>query len=376
MIDIKTLGAGGGSIAWIDRGGGLQVGPRSAGADPGPACYGRGGEEPAVTDANLVLGYLNPDYFLGGEMKLDADRARRAVEERIARPLGLSVGEAAAGIFRVVNAEMIRGIRLVSVERGFDPRQFSLMCFGGAGPVHAVKLAQELSIPRIIVPHGPGVTCALGLLMADFRHDFSRTFFRNVARLAPEALSEVFSELEARALDQMRREDVPEAAIRYERGLDMRYAGQGYELEIAAPRQKHYSRQDLTLLCERFTRSHTEQYGYGMPVETVEIVNVRLVATGLLPKPDIAREEPRGTDASPAFKGERRAQFDGALLGAPLYERTRLRCGNEIPGPAIIEQLDSTTVVWPGYLVTVDPFRNLIITRDPPHDREPAPAST
>jgi len=361
MIDIKTLGAGGGSIAWIDAGGGLQVGPQSAGADPGPACYNRGGALPTVTDANLVLGYLNPDYFLGGEMKLHLDLARQAIQDKIAEPLGLGLAEAAMGIIRVVNAEMIRGIRLVSVERGFDPRDFALECFGGAGPVHAVKLAQELNIPKIIVPIGPGVTCALGLLMADFRHDYSKTFFHGMWELDPNALNTEFKALERKALEQMVRDGVSAQKVEFHRSMDMRYAGQGYELEVSVA-QRDYAAQDLKDLCHEFTRIHTEQYGYGMPPETVEIVNLRLTAIGVLPKPDMASERFVKTDPAGALKGHRRAFFDGEFRNVPLYERTKLHCGNEIMGPAIIEQLDSTTVVWPGCRVLVDSLMNLKVT--------------
>ncbi len=257
---------------------------------------------------------------------------------------------------------MIRGIRLVSVERGFDPRDFVLQCFGGAGPVHAVKLAQELSIPKILVPYGPGVTCALGLLMADFRHDYSHTFLRQVASLKPEKLSLAFEELEAKALGQMLKDGVPEGDVRYSRSLDMRYNGQGYELEIHSPRKK-YTRKDLDTLCAEFTRVHVEQYGYGMPQDTVEAVSLRLTVMGVLPKPNIARESHSETDPAPAFKGCRKAYFGGQWESVPTYERTRLHCGNRIEGPTIIEQLDSTTVVCSGYRARVDEYRNLLITQ-------------
>ncbi len=235
MIDIKTLGAGGGSIARVDPGGALQVGPESAGADPGPACYCQGGQLPTVSDANLVLGYLNPEFFAGGEMLLDVNLSKEAIIKKIADPMGLSLEEAAEGILKVVNATMIRGIRLVSVEKGYDPRELSLVCFGGAGPVHAVRLAQELNIPKIIVPEAAGVNCALGLLMADFRHDYSKTFLHLIKSLEPERLSLEFSTLEKKAFGQMVREGVPGKDIIFFRSADMRYQGQGYELEIPLP---------------------------------------------------------------------------------------------------------------------------------------------
>ncbi len=360
MIDIKTLGAGGGSIAWVDVGGALQVGPESAGADPGPACYGWGGQEPTVTDANLVLGYLNPDYFAGGDMGLRVDLACEAIRRKVAEPMGLSLEAAAEGILRVVNATMIRGIRLVSVEKGYDPREFALVCFGGAGPVHAVTLAQELNIPRIMIPQGPGVNCALGLLMADFRHDYSQTFLHLLSSLDPGRLSGEYRALEARATEQMVSEGVPEKDIVFHRTADLRYHGQGYEMEVPLP-NKNYQGDDLEAICREFGRIHQDQYGYTMRPETVEIVNLRLTALGLLSKPEIKKEALGQPDPSPALKGIRRVYMDGQFMEVPIFERKKLEGGNEIQSPAIVEQLDSTTVLFPGSRARVDPYRNLII---------------
>jgi len=363
MIDIKTLGAGGGSIAWVDQGGALQVGPQSAGADPGPACYGQGGKEPAVTDANIILGYLNPAYFLGGEMKLNPDLAQQAIVEKVAKPMGLTLEQAAEGIIRVVNATMIRGIRMVSVERGYDPRDFTIVCFGGAGPVHAVKLAQELDIPKLIVPEGPGVNCALGLLMADFRHDYSQTFLHLLRTLDPTHLTQGFRALEEKAVEQMVQEGVPKGDVVLRRTLDLRYLGQGYELEVYAP-NKNYEKGDLDSLARELNRVHHEKYGYSMPSDTAEIVNLRLTAIGGLTKPEIREESYAGTDPGAALKERRRVYMDGTFLEAPIYERKRLKCGNKIKSPAIIEQLDSTTVLFQGYAATVDRYRNLIIEQE------------
>lgn len=360
MIDIKTLGAGGGSIAWVDPGGALQVGPRSAGADPGPACYNRGGEEPTVTDANLVLGYLNPDYFLGGEIKLHIRLAAEVIEKKIARPMRLKTEEAAEGIVRVVNATMIRGIRMVSVERGYDPREFTLVCFGGAGPVHAVKLALELNIPKLIIPEGPGVNCALGLLMADFRHDYSQTFFHSLWEVEPDRLSAGFRVLEKKAREQMSLEGVPEKDVFLWRSLDLRYFGQGYELEILSP-NKDYTAEDLKHLCREFSRIHNEKYGYAMAEDTVQIVNLRLTAIGGLSKPVLKEERLSGKDPSEAIKDKRSVYMDGKWIEALCYERDKLKCGNEIEAPAIVEQFDSTTVLFPGSRAFVDKYRNLII---------------
>ena len=362
MIDIKTLGAGGGSIARIDIGGALQVGPESAGADPGPACYARGGEKPTVTDANLVLGYLNPQYFAGGDIGLDAGRARDIIRQNIAEPLGLTVEDAAEGILRVVNATMIRGIRLVSVEKGFDPRDFALVCFGGAGPVHAVRLAQELNIPTALVPSGPGVTCALGLLMADFRHDYSRTFLAPVDRLDAGALTAAFRELEDRATAQMVSEGVSRGAIVFHRVADMRYQGQGYELAVPLA-SKDYERADLAAAAHELGRIHSEGYGYEMAPEMAEIVTLRLTVIGQRRKPEFRAEESVTTDSQSALKGRRRVYMDAGHREVPVYERRLLGSGMRVAAPAIIEQFDSTTVLFEGYDLTVDKFRNLIIQR-------------
>ena len=363
MIDIKTLGAGGGSIAWVDAGGALQVGPESAGADPGPACYGLGGTEPTVTDANLVLGYLNPAYFVGGEMALDVELSRQAIMNRIAGPMGSSLEAASEGIIRVVNATMIRGIRLVSLEKGYDAREFTLVCFGGAGPVHAVQLAQELNIHRILVPEAPGVNCALGLLMADFRHDYSKTFLHRLSSLHPEELTREFAEMEEKALKQMLSDDLSRNSFVFHRSADLRYQGQGYEIEVPFPSEIDEP-QDIRDVAEEFCRIHEDKYGYAMDGDSVEIVNVRLTSIGLLEKPEIKAEEMGGPDPKAAFKRLRRVFMEDRFLDVPIYERGSLRCGMEVGSPAIIEQVDSTTVVFPGYQTTVDRYRNLIITRE------------
>jgi len=362
MIDIKTLGAGGGSIAWVDAGGALQVGPQSAGADPGPACYAQGGGEATVTDANLVLGYLSPKTFAAGEMKLSVQRALEAIEKNIAGPMGLGTEEAAEGILRVVNATMIRGIRLVSVERGYDPRDFSLVCFGGAGPVHAIKLAQELNIPKIVVPEAPGVNCALGLLMADFRHDYSHTFLHLIRDLDPLRLTEEFKVLERQAREQMSGEGVPEEDIVLHRSGDLRFFGQGYELNVPLA-GKDYNRRDLEEIGGSFAGVHEEQYGYSMPPETVQIVNLRLTAIGLLSKPWLEEEREAGADPAQALRGTRVVFMEGKEVEVSVFDRKGLRCGNRIESPAIIEQVDSTTVLFHGYRATVDRYRNLIIEK-------------
>lgn len=365
MIDIHTLGAGGGSIAWIDPGGALRVGPQSAGADPGPACYGQGGGQATVTDANLVLGRLNPSYFLGGRMVLDVERARQVVYDRVANPLGLSVEEAAEGIIRVVNATMIKGIRVVSVAKGYDPREFCLVAFGGAGPVHAAELAAELNIPRVLVPIAPGVTSALGLLMADTRYDYVRTVLCPESELIARKLGKRYAEMETEALFQMQGEGLKRDRVNFIRLADVRYRGQGYELEIPVASGKLAGPQ-VDEVVERFHQVHTRRYGYASPENPVEVVNLRLTALARLPQPRLDSLPLNGAANPPcALKGHRQTYFHKQFISTAVYDRSLLKPGDLISGPAIVEQLDSTTVVWPAQHARVDTYRNLILDRSP-----------
>lgn len=354
MFDIVTLGAGGGSIAWIDSGGALKVGPHSAGAIPGPACYGRGGREPAVTDAHLVLGRLDPARFLGGAMKLDAQAARRAVEERVARPLGVSVEAAARGILDVANAAMLRGMRVMSVERGHNPRDFVLMAFGGAGPLHAMDLARAAGIPRVLFPPAPGLACAFGLLTADIRHDFVTSVLRPTESVTAADLAGYFAELKERAHAQARTEHV-EAALSFARQADLRYVGQGSELSVPVDAL------DPARIAEAFEALHRRTFGYAHDGARTEIVNVRLASRAALARPVVLPGSSSGPDASGALVGERRVVMDahGAEAVYPVYDRARLRSEHRIAGPAIIVQLDST-IVMDGSEAHVDPYGNLI----------------
>jgi N-methylhydantoinase A len=357
MIDIHTVGAGGGSIAWFDTGGALRVGPRSAGADPGPAAYGRGGVEPTVTDANVVLGRLIPDAFLGGGMALQLDAAREAVG-RIATRLGSTVEEAALGMVRIANANMEAAIRVISVERGHDPRLFTLVAFGGAGPLHACELASALRIPRVLVPSTPGVLSALGMLAADILKDYVRTVM--VASDAAAGVVEpVFAELEARGRAELTVEGLPAERIVIERYLDLRYAGQSYELVV--PYQG-----DLAAAVDGFHAAHDRRFGYSDPNERVQVVNVRLKARGLAERPEIARA-PIDPTVTAEPTSTRTVIFAGAS-GAeahetPIYARERFVPGVTFDGPAIITQYDTTTVVPPGWRVMVDETGNLVIER-------------
>ena len=362
MVDIHTLGAGGGSIAWIDPGGALRVGPQSAGAEPGPACYGRGGSEATVTDANLALGRLNSESFLGGRLGLDAELARDAIRQRIADPLGMTVEEAAEGIVRVVNAGMIKGIRVVSVAKGYDPREFCLVTFGGAGPVHASELAAELDIPRVLVPIAPGVTSALGLLMADLRDDLVRTILRPSDELEVSELNSRFAEMEAEAAATMEREGVAEDDVVLVRVADVRYLGQGFELE-APVGAGELDDDDLAQVYERFHEAHTQLYGYAQRDSRMEIVNLRLTSLARMPRPRLEAESNGRRVGGIAETATRPVYFHNEPVDTRIYDRTDLMPGDVVEGPVVIEQLDSTTLVWPNQTASVDAYGNLLLER-------------
>ena len=362
VLDIVSVGAGGGSIAWVDDGGMLRAGPQSAGADPGPVCYGKGGTQPTVTDANVALGYLNPDYFLGGEVPLDRSAAERAIAERIAAPLGLDPLRAASGIVEIINVHMEQGIKAVSSERGHDLREFALVAFGGAGAVHAGRLAADLDIPRVIVPEHPGVTSALGLLMSDVKHDYVRSRLRPLADTPPADANQVLGELAERARADLRAEGFADEQVVLQYLLDLRYSGQGYELSVAAPAYPL----DVAALAEvrrRFDALHERLHGHQAPEEPVEVVNYRVVAFARVPQAQLRRQPPATGEVAAARKGERLATFAElpASVLCPVYDRRLLGPGHVVVGPAIIEQVDSTIVVYPGQEAVVDDYRNVII---------------
>jgi N-methylhydantoinase A len=361
MLDIHTVGAGGGSIAFIDSGGLLKVGPRSAGADPGPACYGRGNTEPTVTDANVVLGTLNPEYLLGGRMPVQRDLACDAIG-RLADRLGIDAMATAQGIVSVVTANMARAIRVISVQRGYDPRDHTLVAFGGAGPLHAARLAKELDIGRILVPRNPGILCAMGLLLTDLRTDFAITRRRVLQADVLSDVARAFVELAARAERWFEAEGIAAADRRITRTVDMRYAGQNYELSVALP-DGPVAPATLDALAEGFAVAHQRAYGFVAEDDPVQLVTFRLEAMGLVYKAKFQPEPEVGPDASPAAIGERHVWLPeaGGLLTCPVYNRERLRAGNRITGPAIIEQMDATTLVLPGTIGRVEPYLNLIL---------------
>jgi N-methylhydantoinase A len=361
MLDIHTVGAGGGSIAWRDSGGALKVGPQSAGADPGPACYGRGGEAATVTDANLVLGRLGAAGLAGGAVPLDPARAAAALE-RLAGELGLPALDAARGVVRVVNANMANAVRVVTVQRGIDPTGLTLLAFGGAGPLHAGELARELGIGAVAVPPAPGLLCALGLLVEDVRTDVVRT---HLAALVPDtlpALAACFADMERDVLGWLDRERVPAARRRLERWLDLRYVGQNFELPVPVP-EETWRDGELEPLRRRFLDEHERVYGFAAADEPVQVVNARLVGRGLAEPPVLARL-PRGPAAPPpAPVGRRRVWVDDArgFVPCPVYARAPLRAGQRLAGPAVVEQFDATTFLLPGQEAAVDDLGFLVI---------------
>ena len=363
VIDLVEIGAGGGSIAWVDSGGGLRVGPQSAGADPGPVCYGKGGTEPTITDANLLLGRLSPHYFLGGEMALDLDAARCAIEEKCALPLGLEVVEAAHGIIEIANAAMVNALRLVSVQRGFDPRKFALVAFGGAGPVHANQLAAANEIPTTLIPMSPGTFSALGLLVTDLQYDYSTTFIQRVDDLEPDAVMAAYNELEEEGRSSFVREGVADQDIIFLRQVDMRYVGQSYELSVSVPAGV-FGVAEIAAVLAKFHAEHDRMYGFSAAAEPVEFVTLRLTATGKIAKPKLRQVEVGG-EVSGAHKETRPVYFaaSGGYVDCPIYDRYLLGATAIVSGPAIVEEIDSTTVIQPHYQAQVDHFGNLVLTR-------------
>lgn len=362
MMDVHSVGAGGGSIAWVDDGGFLHVGPQSAGAHPGPACYGLGGDEPTVTDANVVLGRLPQDALLAGRMPIDADLARQAIREKVAGPMGLGLEEAAQGILTILNENMVQAIRVISVEQGFDPRQFALVAFGGAGPLLAAPLAAELGMATVLVPEGPGLLCALGLLVADIRSDFSMTRIMKLEDADAEALDAAFEPVLADVARWFEQERVAPEDRTIERAIDMRYVGQSHELTVAVP-DGPAAASGLDTLVAAFRQEHERVYGYA-PDAPVQLVTFRAVARARVAVPPQPSSGAGGSDAERARIGVRQAWFPqtGTYMETPVYDRAGLGPGASIDGPAIVEQMDTTTVVMPGQTLRADDHGNLVLT--------------
>lgn len=359
-VNVHTVGAGGGSIAHVpELTKALRVGPQSAGADPGPAAYGRGGMEPTVTDANVVLGHL-PPRLLGGEMVLDVEAARAAVQT-IADAMGLpSVEAAAEGILAIVNENMAGALRLVSVQRGHDPREFALVAYGGAGPLHANAVAKIMGSFPVLIPPAPGVLCAIGDLVADFRDEFARTYIRVLEDADPAEVVSILDELGERAAAWLDGEGIAEDARSISFSADMRYRGQGYEIPVAID-PGEIRAGGLTNLDERFNGLHEQLYGFRMHDTRSEIVNLRAVAFGAVPKPDLLTGEVAGADAASAIVEEHEIVFEGERVPTRIYDRAKLEPGARFDGPAIVTEFDSTTVVLPGYTAEVDRNFNILI---------------
>jgi len=364
-LDMATISAGGGSIAWLDGGGFLNVGPQSAGADPGPACYGRGGLRPTVTDADVVSGYLNPNYFLGGAQTLDLAAARAALETHIARPLRMDTIAAAAGIQRIVDMRMADEVRVFAAKRGVDLSAFTLLPFGGAGAVHAAAVAEELGIRRILVPPRPGAFSALGLLCTDVVHDYIRSELRSLAETTAEHAETIFRELEEAARGELAAEGMSAAEARFARELDLRYSGQGYELRtpLEGLSLERLTAASLRAARERFDQRHAQIHGHAAKERPVEVVSYRLRVRVAVPKyepSEAAAPSPRNADP---IKGQRAIWLDGTRLQASLYERGRLDVGAAVVGPAIVEQFDATTLIPPNWSGRVDRHGNLVLAR-------------
>jgi N-methylhydantoinase A len=342
MVDVHTVSAGGGSIAWVDAGGALRVGPQSAGAEPGPAGYGKGGEEPAVTDANLYLGYLADGAELGGEVVLRRELSGRALE-RVGAGLGMEAVDVALGVVRVAEAEMVRALRVISVERGLDPREFVLVAFGGAGSMHACALAEELGMRTVLVPRVSGVLSALGLAISDLRRDYLSPFLSPFDDVDRRAVEDRFAAMEESARADL---DAPDT----ERWADLRYGGQSFELQVEAD--------ELEGIDERFHDAHEQRYGYRLDGEPIELVNLRLIATVGRERPELREPPPPGGSPQTATRS---ANFDGEWMEVPVLDRERMGSASEVAGPAVVEFREATCLVRPGWQGRIDDAGTLVL---------------
>lgn len=361
FVDLAECSAGGGTVAWVDEGGSLRVGPGSAGAEPGPACYGKGGIEPTVTDAHVVLGRLNPACLLGGTMKIFSKLSLDAIKSRICDTVGLSPAEASSGITTLANLFMAKILRVVSTERGLDPRDFTLIAFGGAGPLHACPLAEEIGVRRVIIPPSPGMFSAYGLLAADFKQGFVHAIMKEAEELDSSDVEAVFTELEEKGRKLLREEKMPPEKILIVRQLDMRYRGQGYELTV--PTSAPFSKERLADAVDSFHMKHQAIYGYANLEQNTELVNARLFAVGTVAKPRLTKKPLLSQKAEEAVVSRREAFFEdvNGFASCKVYLREKLSPRNVIPGPAIVEQYDSTTVVYPSWSCKVDEFGDLVM---------------
>ena len=359
MLGIVTIGAGGGSIGWVDEGGLLRMGPQSAGSNPGPACYGLGGELPTCTDADLILGYLDKEFFAGGKIPLSFEKAEKAIKEKIADPLDMDVGEAAAGMYRVINVNMATGVREVSVKRGHDPREFPLIVAGGAGPVHACMIGLELEIPVMIIPKESSIFCAAGMLISDLKHNFVRTYSTRLEEMDKNKFKTLFRDMEDEANKLLKSERIPEDAIHHTYSLDLRYVKQYHEVNVEIAR-KDIEDGNIERIENKFHPEHNRLYGYSLEEQgtPIELINLRLLSVGKTVKPKFSQEEFVGTDPSKAFKKKRDVYLplEETFAEAPVYDGHKMMCGNRVEGPAVIEQVNTTTFVTPEYNVLCDQY--------------------
>ncbi|MFH0946997.1 MAG: hydantoinase/oxoprolinase family protein, partial [Planctomycetota bacterium] len=364
MLAITTIGAGGGSVGWVDEGGLLRMGPMSAGAHPGPACYGRGGTRPACTDADLLLGYLDPKFFAGGKLPLDADLAREAIQREIARPLGLGLEEAAAGMYRVINSNMAHGVREITTRRGLDPRDFHLVVAGGAGSLHGAMIALELEIPNLLVPPTASILCATGRLLADRLHDVVRSYVVSFEHLDWRRLEEQMSSMLEEGSRQLRMEGIPESAATHQVLLDLRYVKQYHEVTVPVPVEL-LARRDLDGIARLFHVQHDQLYGYHLAAEgtPLELINIRVRWLGRTEKPSLPKIESGGEDPGAARKGERQIfNPERGLFGpAAVFDGHRLLAGNIVPGPALIERSDTTIFVSESFTAEVDQLGSCLL---------------
>lgn len=366
VMDMVEIGAGGGSMAWLDPAGAVHVGPQSAGADPGPVCYKHGGNEPTVTDADLVLGYINPDYFLGGEMKINVNAAKAAIKEKIADKVGMETAEAAHGIYRLVNANMLGAMRVVTVQKGYDPRDFSLLVSGGTAAIHAVRLAQELRIPRVIVPLTPGAFSAIGLVTADARYDVYRSYVALASQASHKTMQRIYHEMVEQGTSKIMELGFTKKEIGLHYAMDMRYAGQAHEVTIDIPDniiKLKISRHTIQKLVDIFHERHQYLFGHSSPDAAVEFITLSVSATGPMPKGQTFEIEKGSDHPDQARKADRKVYFAEfqEYQNCPTFERSLLKANNMIRGPAIVEQMDTTVVIPPSQTAIVDKYGNILI---------------
>ena len=362
-VDVHSVGAGGGSIAWIDKGGALQVGPQSAGAEPGPACYAQGGTDPTCTDANVVLGYINPDYFLGGRREINVELSERAIENLIAKPLGLTVPEAAHGIFRIINNNMVDAIRVVSIERGIDPRHYSLVVGGGAGAIHAGMLGRTLGMKTAIIPRYSGVFCSVGMIVSDVRHDYMQAFATNTERFDLEGTNKVIADLERKALDDMIEEGFPEGEVTLTRFADAKYPAQIHELTVPLKADGPLTEAHIGDMAEAFHDLHERMFSYSVRESSVDLFHWRVIAHRAVQSPQTPELPETGEPVTKVQKGTRRVYFGDIddYRDTKIYDGDRLNRGMMITGPAVVEQQNTTIVVFPGQKLEVNEYGDFVL---------------